>query len=125
MMLRERMIPCQSREAVVTVLSYENGVLEGCLQHPRLEKSQKLKSVSQLVLLLDSLLDLEGSMNSPLSLVPRERSQAESKAVFRIQILFREHYTWQGRLIWENENQEIIFHSAIELIQLLDEILGE
>ncbi len=125
MMLRERMIPCQSREAVVTVLSYENGVLEGCLQHPRLEKSEKLKSVSQLVLLLDSLLDLEGSMNSPLSLVPRERSQAESKAVFRIQILFREHYTWQGRLIWENENQEIIFHSAIELIQLLDEILGE
>ena len=125
MMLRERMIPCQSREAVVTVLSYENGVLEGCLQHPRLEKRQKLKSVSQLVLLLDSLLDLEGSMNSPLSLVPRERSQAESKAVFRIQILFREHYTWQGRLIWENENQEIIFHSAIELIQLLDEILGE
>ena len=124
-MLRERMIPCQSREAVVTVLSYENGVLEGCLQHPRLEKSQKLKSVSQLVLLLDSLLDLEGSMNSPLSLVPRERSQAESKAVFRIQILFREHYTWQGRLIWENENQEIRFHSAIELIQLLDEILGE
>lgn len=124
-MLRERMIPCQSREAVVTVLSYENGVLEGCLQHPRLEKSQKLKSVSQLVLLLDSLLDLEGSMNSPLFLVPRERSQAESKAVFRIQILFREHYTWQGRLIWENENQEIIFHSAIELIQLLDEILGE
>ena len=124
-MLRERMIPCQSREAVVTVLSYENGGLEGCLQHPRLEKSQKLKSVSQLVLLLDSLLDLEGSMNSPLSLVPRERSQAESKAVFRIQILFREHYTWQGRLIWENENQEIIFHSAIELIQLLDEILGE
>ena len=124
-MLRERMIPCQSREAVVTVLSYENGVLEGCLQHPRLEKSQKLKSVSQLVLLLDSLLDLEGSMNSPLSLVPRERSQAESKAVFRIQILFREHYTWQGRLIWENENQEIIFHSAIELIQLIDEILGE
>lgn len=124
-MLRERMIPCQSREAVVTVLSYENGVLEGCLQHPRLEKSEKLKSVSQLVLLLDSLLDLEGTMNNPLSLVPRERSWAESKAVFRIQILFREHYTWQGRLIWENENQEIIFHSAIELIQLLDEILGE
>ena len=125
MMLRERMLPCQSREAVVTVRSYQNGILDGYLQHPRLEKKEKLKSVSQLVLLLDSLLDLEGSMNSPLSLVPRERSQAESKAVFRIQILFREHYTWQGRLIWENENQEIIFHSAIELIQLLDEILGE
>ena len=72
MMLRERMIPCHSREAVVTVLSYQSGVLEGYLQHPRLDKKEKLKSVSQLVLLLDSLLDLEGSLNSPLPFVTRE-----------------------------------------------------
>lgn len=67
-MLREHMIPCQSREAVVTVLSYQSGILDGYLQHPRLEKREKLKSVSQLVLLLD----LEGSLGSPLPLVPRE-----------------------------------------------------
>ena len=125
MMLRERMIPCQSREAVVTVLSYQNGILDGYLQHPRLEKKEKLKSISQLVLLLDGLLDLEGSLNSPLPLVLRECTELDGAAVFKIQILFREHYTWQGRLIWENENQEIVFHSAIELIQLLDEILSE
>lgn len=124
-MLRERMIPCQSREAVITVLSYQNGILEGYLQHPRLEKKEKLKSVSQLVLLLDSLLDLEGSLNSPLPLVTRECLGLENVNIFKIQILFREHYTWQGRLIWENENQEFVFHSAIELIQLLDEILAE
>lgn len=125
MMLRERMIPCQSREAVVTVLSYQNGILDGYLQHPRLEKKEKLKSISQLVLLLDGLLALEGSLNSPLPLVLRECTELDGAAVFKIQILFREHYTWQGRLIWENENQEIVFHSAIELIQLLDEILAE
>lgn len=124
-MLRERMIPCQSREAVITVLFYQNGILEGYLQHPRLEKKEKLKSVSQLVLLLDSLLDLEGSLNSPLPLVTRECLGLENVNIFKIQILFREHYTWQGRLIWENENQEFVFHSAIELIQLLDEILAE
>lgn len=125
MMLRERMIPCQSREAVVTVLSYQSGILDGYLQHPRLEKKEKLKSVSQLVLLLDSLLDLEGSLNSPLPLVTREHTDLKNAAVFKIQILFREHYTWQGRLIWKNENQEIVFHSVIELIQIIDEILGE
>lgn len=125
MMLRERMIPCQSREAVVTVLSYQSGILDGYLQHPRLEKREKLKSVSQLVLLLDSLLDLEGSLESPLPLVPREHRDMKDAEVFKIQILFREHYTWQGRLIWENENREIVFHSAIELIQLLDEILAK
>lgn len=45
--------------------------------------------------------------------------------MFRIQILFREHYTWQGKLVWQNERQEYVFHSAIELLQLLDEILAE
>ena len=125
MMLRERMLPCQSREAVVTVRSYQNGILDGYLQHPRLEKKEKLKSVSQLVLLLDGLIDLEGSWSTPMSFVTQEHLNAEDAAVFKIQIMFREHYTWQGRLIWENENQEIVFHSAIELIQLLDEILAE
>ena len=46
-------------------------------------------------------------------------------AAFRIQILFREHYTWQGRLIWQDEDIETVFHSSIELMQLIDEILGE
>lgn len=125
MMLRERLIPCQSREAVVTVLSYEDGILDGYLQHPRLEKRQRLRSLSQLVLLLDSLLDMDDGPESPLPLIAPECSRKESKAVFKLQILFREHYTWQGRIFWENEDREMVFHSAIELIQLLDEVLAE
>ena len=120
-----KMLPCQSREAVVTVLSYHNGIIEGYLQHPRLEKREKVYSLSQIVLLLNSLLDLEDSMGSPLPLVHQDCNGLESIAVFRIQILFREHYTWQGRLIWQNENLEVVFHSAIELIQLFDEMLGD
>ena len=125
MMLLERLIPCQSREAVVTVLSYEDGVLDGYLQHPRLGRRQGLKSLSQMILLLDSLLDMDGGPGSPLPLIAPEGGKVESKAVFKLQILFREHYTWQGRLFWKDENKEMVFHSAIELIQLLDEILAE
>ena len=29
MMLRERMFPCQSREAVVTVQTYHDGIMDG------------------------------------------------------------------------------------------------
>ena len=43
-----------------------------------------------LVLLLDGLLDLEGSLNSPLPLVLRECTELDGAAVFKIQILFRE-----------------------------------
>lgn len=125
MMLREKMIPCHSREALVTVLSYRNGIVDGYLQHPRLQQKVDIQSLAQLLLVLNDLLDLEDCPNSPLPFVSQEEMGGNQMAVFRIQILFREHYTWQGKLIWQNENQEAIFHSAIELMQLLDDILGE
>ncbi|MCI8822122.1 MAG: hypothetical protein HFI15_06320 [Lachnospiraceae bacterium] len=125
MVLREKMLPCQSREAMVTVLSYHNGIMDGYLQHPRLGEKEKVESLSQMILLLNSLLDMENCLDSPLPLVQPVCRSVKSIAVFCIQILFREHYTWQGRLIWQNGRQEYVFHSAIELIQLVDEILAE
>ena len=125
MTLREKMIPCQSREAVVTVVSYHQGIMDGYLQHPRLENREKIESLSQLILLLNSLVDLEYCMDRPLPMVRPECGGTENKAIFQIQVLFREHYTWQGRLIWKNEGREIVFRSAMELLQLLDEILAE
>ena len=125
MMLRERMFPCQSREAVVTVQTYHDGIMDGYLQHPRLKGRAEIRSLFQMVLLLNSLIDMEDCPNPSLPLVPVHYGSRETDTVFRIQILFREHYTWQGRLIWQDRNQEVVFHSAIELIQLLDEILGE
>ena len=41
MVLREKMLPCQSREAVVTVLSYKSGIMDGYLQHPRLNGKER------------------------------------------------------------------------------------
>ena len=125
MVLREKMLPCQSREAMVTVLSYHNGIMDGYLQHPRLGEKEKVESLSQMILLLNSLLDMENCLDSPLPLVQPVCRSVKSIAVFCIQILFREHYTWQGRLLWQNGRQEYVFHSAIELIQLVDEILAE
>ena len=146
MELRGKMIPCRSREAVVTVLSYRNGIMDGYLQHPRLEHLVKTgfchivsdmvyrhtsdcldetQDRTQMVLLLNSLIDLEDCPNRSLPLVSGEQERDRKHSVFRIQVLFREHYSWQGRLIWQNENQEIVFRSVIELIQLFDEILGE
>lgn len=124
MALQERMLPCRSREAVVTVRTYEDGIMDGCLQHPRLKKKETFKSLSQMVLLLNRLLDLEGCLNQPLPLIQPDCEGKESMAVFRIQILFREHATWQGRLIWQDQNQEVVFKSVMELIELLDEILA-
>lgn len=122
----KNMLPCQSREAFVTVTSYRGGIMDGYLRHPRLEgKAVKIQSLAQLILTLDALVELESCPGSPLPLVAREEGGGDWKAVFRIQILFREHYTWQGKLVWQDENQEAVFRSVLELIQLIDEILAE
>ena len=125
MMISGKMTPCQSREAVITVLSYCNGTMDGYLQHPRLEGKEKLYSLSQMMLLLNSLLELEDCPNHPLPFVIPINDALEWKAVFRVQILFREHHTWQGKLIWQDEDQEAVFHSCLELLQIFDEVLAE
>ena len=78
MMLCGKMVPCQSREALVTVTSYCGGHMDGYLRHPRLEgKAVKIQSLAQLILMLNMLLDMEACPGSPLPLVvPRD-------AVFR------------------------------------------
>lgn len=42
------------------------------------------------------------------------------KATFLIQIQYRQHATWQGSLVWVEQEQEKRFRSALELIRLLD-----
>ena len=78
-----------------------------------------------MILLVNGLLDLEGCPDPPPPLIRPESDSGERIASLRIQILFREHHTWQGRLIWQDEKREFVFHSALELMQLMDEILAE
>lgn len=122
-MIHRKMIPCRSMEALVTVTSYKNGVMSGVLRHPRLDEPMKFCSMSQFLLVLDSLLDLETCPNRPLPLVRPIMEDELTIATFQIQVLFRDFHTWQGRLVWKDQEQEASFRSVLELMQLLDEIL--
>ena len=122
----KKLIPCGSREAIVTVFSYSSGNMNGYLQHPGLRAAKKFSSLSELMLLIEQLLDMEDCPGGlPLPLVWPEHEKECKKAVFRIDVLFRDHHTWQGRLVWETENREAVFQSVLELMQLMDEILEE
>ncbi|MBQ3574429.1 MAG: hypothetical protein IJA26_02060 [Clostridia bacterium] len=46
-----------------------------------------------------------------------------AKATFELQILFRQHSSWQGLLKWREKNIEQSFKSALELILLIDSAL--
>ena len=123
-MLHRKMIPCQTTEALVVITEYHDGILSGVLRHPRLDTPMPLHSMAQLILLMDSLLDLQECPDSPLPLVRPIAEADDAIATFQIQVLFREFRTWQGRVVWKEQNQEASFRSVLELMQLLDEILG-
>lgn len=43
---------------------------------------------------------------------------------FVIKIKDEQHETWQGSMLWVEENKKYNFRSALELIKLMDEALG-
>ncbi len=125
-MVNGKMLPCHGREAIVTVFSYKNGIMDGYLQHPGLEEKKEFRSLSQLMLELNQLLDTQKPPNSlQFPLVYLEKEEKRHRKRFRIDVLFQEHHTWQGKLILEDEKQEAVFRSVMELMELIDEILGE
>ncbi len=123
-MIHRKLIPCRTMEALVAVTDYQEGVMTGILRHPWLDGPVFIRSMSQLILMLDSLLDLEECPEQPLPLVRPIPEEECAIATFQIQVLFREFCTWQGRLVWKEEQQEASFRSVLELMQILDEILG-
>jgi len=44
-------------------------------------------------------------------------------ATFRLRVIFRQHTSWQGTLLWQDERQEESFRSVLELIHLIDSAL--
>lgn len=112
-------------EAILKVSFYQDGNLAGWLVHPKLEAPFKVRSLSELVLSLNDLLKQEDVLIGCRAKESYRTDENEVLATLRIQILFQEHYTWQGCLLWEERSIKIAFHSVLELIQILDEFLAE
>ena len=118
-------IPCRSNDAVLLVTDYREGALQGVVMHPRLKSPRQVSSIPQMILLLDDLMVWQEGLVSIGSFEPIPPEKLNVLATLHIQVLFREHYTWQGSLLWEEGRKEAPFHSVLELIQILDEILDD
>ena len=123
-MKTHKLFPCKTIDAILHVTYYEKGMLTGWLSHVRLEKPLKIQNVPQLLFALDEILSQE-DVPVVYHTAKDEMLPEDAIATIWLQILFREHHTWQGRVIWENQRMEAPFRSVLELIEILDEILDE
>ena len=114
--------------------SYENGVPRW---HMYLgQEGQRFDSLSQLLLRAEQLLERNGGVQSfttprIFSLVrplgdascDAERLSRGTAATFEMRVLFRQHASWQGELLWMEKNTRQSFRSVLELITLMDSAL--
>ncbi|MBR5537089.1 MAG: hypothetical protein IKU58_04235 [Clostridia bacterium] len=117
--------PCKTYDAILHVTAYREGSLEGYLTHPRMETPRRVENVPQLLFLLNELLSDEELLLSFPGADAVGKTDLQQIATLRLQILFREHHTWQGCVHWEEQSNTFPFHSVLELICILDEILTD
>ena len=119
---------------LVCVDSYEGGVPRGRLYLPG-QQGQRFDSLSQLLLRAEQLLEQGGAQSftiprifalaKPLRSAPCDADElARGKAAtFEMRVLFRQHASWQGELLWLEKGARQSFRSALELITLMDSAL--
>lgn len=125
----------ESRRNLVCVDSYDNGVLQGRF-FDAYQDMERFDSLSQFLIRMEELLEnrqepqsytAARTFASLLETSLREGSTSSirrgQRATFELQILFRQHASWQGNLIWKETGMEQSFRSVLELVILLDSAL--
>lgn len=119
---------------LVCVDSYENGVPQGQLYLPG-QQGERFASLSQLLLRGERMFEQNGvqsftvprifAVTKPLSEAPCEAGELTrgNAATFELRLLFRQHASWQGELLWLEKNTRQNFRSVLELINLMDSAL--
>lgn len=123
------------RKTTICVDGYDDGVLKGRFYNADSDCSS-FESLSQFLLKMEALLE---QTQTPQSYTVHRtfstflhsehhdsacsRPRRGAKATFEVQILFRQHSSWQGVIVWKEKNCEQSFRSVLELVILMDSAL--
>ena len=120
------------RKILICVDNRKNGVLSGRLFFPG-KRSGKFTCLSQCLLRVDALLNEEGQPQSftetrtfreprlPEYLpTPDSDLPQGSLATFHLQVLYRRNASWQGKLVWVEQDRLQDFRSVLELMTLIE-----
>lgn len=121
----------------VQVTAYQDQCLKGVLNGQLLDGPTAFQSAIDLLSQLETAMDRARlpqrneeprtfqSAQAPARLPHVQTGNAESVlATFRLQVMFRQNATWQGRLLWVERDLEAHFRSVLELLELMDNALA-
>ena len=126
-----------NRKLMVCIDSYDNGILRGRFYNANYEIGN-FESLSQFLIRIEALLEENQTPQAYTShrtfsaiLRPDEEtdnpatSRKGAKATFELQVIFRQHSSWQGVIVWKERKTEESFRSVLELVILMDSALRD
>ena len=135
MLMTENRWVHESRKTIVCIDRYENGNPQGRIYNSYADP-ETFQSLTQFLIKMETLLDdlqlpqsstaLRSfcSLTEPLPCPPPIRQIKKGLlATFEVQVIFRQHTSWQGTVVWLEERSEQSFRSVLELILLMDSAL--
>ncbi len=124
-----------SQKILVCVDSYHKGILEGRF-YSSWQEADSFESLTQFLSKMENLLD---ELRTPQAYTqtrtfpdpapplecrtPPARVPKGNKATFELQVIFRQHTSWQGVIVWLEQKWEQSFRSVLELVLLMDSAL--
>lgn len=124
-----------NRKMTVCVDSYEDGVLKGRFYNAY-QEMEHFGSLMQFLIGVETVLEDQQTPQSYTTLrkfsnlvptgegtVVSGRIRKGAVATFELQVLFRQHTSWQGVVIWKERKMEQTFRSVLELALLMDSAL--
>ncbi len=115
--------PLNSNEFVVAIDAAQPQI-SGSIYHRSSPERLTFCDLTSFALAIEDVLDCT---DEPGQLDPHVAknlavSQAGKLATFRLDVMFRQHYSWQGRLVWVEQGTEIKFRSFLELVLIVSDI---
>ena len=138
-----KFIPREMKTTIIKVYSYQNKNIQGILYNPFFKNELVFENMMQLVTMVERISDSIVFPQKAMSLRQfsdtAENDSSDSfdfettadfsghipMATFELEILFRQNASWQGNIIYAEQNLSSSFRSLLELLTLMDSVLSE
>ncbi len=131
-----KMFSREMKTTIINIYSYKNRTLCGTISNPFLKEVLYFENVMQFLLLIENLLDSigfpqkamdlrNGAEKKNAAIAPAAGAAQKAIATFELEVIFRQNASWQGCLTSVEKNVGYSFRSVLELLFLMDDLLGQ
>ena len=136
-----KFIPREMKTTIINVYSYKNKNIQGIISNPFFEQDMVFENMMQLITMVERISDslvypqkamqlrqFSGNNQNDLKEMftfqtSSDFSNMKPIATFELEIIFRQNASWQGNIVYAEQNLSSSFPSVLELLTLLDSVL--